>query len=165
MSVRIRAARRLQRRRPRLRRARAAARARRGFGLIELLVSMIVLSVGMLGLAGLMASALRRDRVSTSRSEVVSVAESKLEELRSYAQLPSTDPLRARLATGGSLTANVTNYTDSTLALNGRWYYRRWQISDGAAVGTRRITLRVTPQTRLRYDTPSLDFTTLMVLL
>ena len=142
---------------------RARLRARPGFGLIELMVAIIVLSVGMLGLASLMASALRRDRLTTSRSEVVSVAEAKFEELRSYSALHSSDALRARLNVGGSLTANTTNYTDSLTALNGRDYYRRWTVANGTAVGTRRVTLRVTPKTPLRYDTKSVDFTTLVV--
>ena len=142
---------------------RVRLRARAGFGLIELMVAIIVLSVGMLGLASLMASALRRDRLTTSRSEVVSVAEAKFEELRAYSALHSSDALRARLNAGGSLTTNTTNYTDSLTALNGRDYYRRWTVANGAAVGTRRVTLRVTPKTPLRYDTKSVDFTTLVV--
>ena len=142
---------------------RARLRARAGFGLIELMVAIIILSVGMLGLASLMGSALRRDRLSTSRSEVVSVAEAKLEELRSYAALHSAEALRARLNVGGSLTTNTTNYTDSLTALNGRMYYRRWTVANGAAIGTRRVTLRVTPKVPLRYDTKSVQFTTLVV--
>ena len=143
---------------------RPLVRSRRGFGLIELMVAIIVLSVGMLGMASLMASALRRERLSTTRMEVSSLAEAKFEELRAYGALNFTHTLRNRLNTGGSLTLNVANYTDSLTALNGREYYRRWTISNGTALNTRRVTLRITPKTPLRYDTRSVDFTSLVVL-
>lgn len=143
---------------------RPLVRARRGFGLVELMIAIIMLSVGMLGLASLMASALRRERLSSTRMEVSSLAEAKFEELRSYGALNYMHALRTRLNAGGSLTLNVTNYADSLTALNGRTYYRRWTIVNGTALNTRRVTLRVTPRTPLRYDTRSVDFTTLVVL-
>ena len=143
---------------------RTGPRARAGFGLIELMVAIIVLSVGMLGLASLMASALRRDRLTGSYMEVTTLAENKFEELRSYGAVHYQDALRARLNAGGSLTSVVTNYADSVTALNGRMYYRRWTVTNGTALNTRRITLRVRPKTPLRYDKKSTDFATLVVL-
>jgi prepilin-type N-terminal cleavage/methylation domain-containing protein len=158
--IRIRATRRSASRRASARRA--APRA--GFGLIELMVAIIVLSVGMLGLASLMASALRRDRLTNSYMEVTTLAEAKFEDLRAYGALHYQHTLRSRLNAGGSLTSVVTNYADSVTALNGRTYYRRWTVANGTVVNTRRVTLRVTPKTPLRYDTKSMDFTTLVVL-
>lgn len=143
---------------------RPLVRSRRGFGLVELMVAIIMLSVGMLGMASLMASALRRERISSTRMEVSSLAEAKFEELRAYGALNYTHALRARLNPGGSLTLNVGNYTDSLTALNGRTYYRRWTVANGTALNTRRVTLRVTPKVPLRYDTRSVEFTTLVVL-
>ena len=142
----------------------AIVRPRSGFGLIELMVAIVVLGVGMLGLASMMAGALRRDRLTTSRMEVTALGEAKFEELRAYGALNYTDALRARLNAGGSLTSVVNNYADSVTALNGRMYYRRWLIANATALNTRRVTLRVTPKTPLRYDTKSMDFTTLVVL-
>ena len=145
-------------------RTRRLVRGRRGFGLVELMVAIIMLSVGMLGMASLMARALRRERLSSTRMEVSSLAEAKFEELRAYGALHYQHALRARLNPGGSLTLNATNYTDSLTALNGRTYYRRWTIVNGTALNPRRVTLRVTPKAPLRYDTRSVQFTTLVVL-
>ena len=150
--------------RPRARTRRALVRSRRGFGIVELLIAIVMLSVGMLGLASLMASALRRERLSATRMEVSSLAEAKFEELRAYGALHYQHALRARLDAGGSLSLNVNNYTDSVTALNGRTYYRRWLVTNGDALGTRRVTLRITPKTPLRYDTRAVQFTTLVVL-
>ena len=145
-------------------RAMTIAGARDGFGLIELMVAIIVLSVGILGMASLMASALRRDRLTTSRLEVTSLAEGKLEDLRPIGALPPAHALRAQLNAGGSLTAVVANYADSLTALNGRTYYRRWLIANGTVPNTRQVTVRVTPKTPLRYDTRRIDFATLILL-
>jgi Tfp pilus assembly protein PilV len=143
---------------------RRLVRARAGFGLVELLIAIIMLSVGMLGLASLMATALRRDRLSSTRMEVSSLAEAKFEELRAYGALNFTHALRARLNPGGSLTASVASYADSVVALNGRTYDRRWEITSGTPLNTRRVTVRVTPRTALRYDTRVVQFTTMVVL-
>ena len=151
--------RRVPRRGPRRR-----AHPRAGFGLVELLIAIIMLSVGMLGLASLMASALRRDRISSARMEISSLAEAKFEELRAYGALHYTHALRSRLNPGGSLTLTVTNYADSVNALNGRTYYRRWLVTNGTAANTRRVTMRVTPKVGLRYDTRVVEFTTMVVM-
>ncbi len=142
--------------------ARPLVGPRQGFGLIELMIAIMMLTVGMLGMASLMASSMKRQRLSNSRTEMTSIAEAKLEELRSYTMTPSADPLRARLAVGGSLTTPIANYSDSSLALNGRWYMRRWQVSTGVAA-TRRVDVRVLPRTPVAFDVRSLDFSTLMV--
>ena len=36
-------------------------------------------------------------------------------------------------------------------------YYRRWTVANGTALNTRRVTLRVTPKTPLRFDKKSTD--------
>lgn len=139
-------------------------RARDGFTLIELMMAIVMLSFGLLGMAGLMVSSTQLQQLSTSRSQMTSVAESKMEELRSYGMTAPTDPLRTRLNVGGSLAAPVAGYADSAQAASGRWYYRRWQVTDDIA-GMRRVDLRVVPQYDTRTTPRQVQFTTLVALL
>jgi Tfp pilus assembly protein PilV len=147
--------------RPRRRRAgmRRLARRRAGFALVELLFAIVMLTVGTLAMAGVLAASLRLQRLSATRNEMTSLAEAKLEELRSYASPTSTPALKANLALGGSLTSIVASYADSVTLVTGARYYRRWQISTGVA-GTRQITVRVLPKADVAYQVKRLDFTT-----
>ncbi len=137
---------------------------RKGFTLIELMMALFLLSVALLGMAGLVASSTRLQRLAVTRTEMTTVAEGKLEELRSYGMTTSGDSLRARLAVGGSLVTPAANYADSAQSLDGRWYYRRWQITTGVA-GTRRATVNIVPKTAGSYVQKSLQFSTLITLL
>lgn len=60
---------------PRLRRA-------RGFTLVEALVAMVVLSIGMLGIAGLYLESLRSGRVTILRSQAVTAASDLADRIR-----------------------------------------------------------------------------------
>jgi prepilin-type N-terminal cleavage/methylation domain-containing protein len=143
---------------------RTTSRKRAGFTLIELMVAIVMLSFGLLGMAGLMVSSTQVQQLSTTRSQMTLVAESKLEELRSYGQTAAADPLRVRLDVGGSVAAPVAGYADSAQAPGGRWYYRRWQIVNDIA-GMRRVNLRVVPQYDDKYVSRQVQFTTLVALL
>ncbi|HEX6057568.1 MAG TPA: hypothetical protein VFZ11_01030 [Gemmatimonadaceae bacterium] len=138
---------------------RAASRPRAGFALVELLFAIVMLTVGTLAMAGVLAASLRLQRLSVTRNEMTSLAEAKLEELRSYASPTSTAALKANLDLGGSLTSIVANYADSVTLVTGARYYRRWQVSTGVA-GTRQITVRVLPKADVSYQVKRLDFTT-----
>lgn len=146
-------------------RSRGGARVapRRGFTVVELLLAIMLLSVGMLAMAALLASSARLQRLSASRGELASVAEAKVEELRAYGQTDAADPLRARLALGGSLTSNVTDYADSVVGINSVVYHRRWQVSNGIA-GAREVRVRVVPRTAQRDHPSRFDLTTLVLL-
>jgi prepilin-type N-terminal cleavage/methylation domain-containing protein len=140
------------------------SRERAGFTLVELMMAIVMLSVGLLGMAGLMVSSTQVQQLSTSRSQMTLIAESKLEELRSYGQTAATDPLRVRLNAGGSVAGPIAGYADSAQAPGGRWYYRRWQIVDDIA-GMRRVNLRVVPRYDDKYVPRQAQFTTLVALL
>ena len=143
---------------------RTTSRKRAGFTLVELMMAIVMLSFGLLGMAGLMVSSTQVQQLSTTRSQMTLVAESKLEELRSYGQTAAADPLRVRLNVGGSVAAPVAGYADSAQAPGGRWYYRRWQIVNDIA-GTRRVNLRVVPRYDDKYVPRQAQFTTLVALL
>jgi prepilin-type N-terminal cleavage/methylation domain-containing protein len=141
--------------------ARRNGRLRRGFTLIELMIAVMVISVGLLGMGSVMASSTVLQSLSISRAEMTTAAENKMEELRVFGFTPSGSPLRAAIALGGDVGAPVGGYSDSTQSLSGRWYYRRWQIQAGLA-GTRQATIRVVPSGALRAVVKSMDFTSFL---
>lgn len=63
------------------------SRAMRGFTLLEVLVAMIVLSVGLLGLAGLMASSLKNSHSAYMRSQATWLAYDVLDRMRANRQV------------------------------------------------------------------------------
>lgn len=142
-------------------RKRPTRTARRGFTVIELMVAVMIMSVGLLGMGSVMGSSSRLQTLALSRTEMTTAAESKVEELRVFGMTPADSPLRVAIAVGGSLVAPVAGYSDSTQALSGRWYYRRWQIQNGVA-GTRQLTVRVVPRGALRDVVKQLEFSSLL---
>lgn len=64
--------------------------ARAGFTIIELLVSLTLLALGMLGLAGTAVSIARLQRQAASRALAAALAESRLELVRAARCVPSS---------------------------------------------------------------------------
>ena len=116
-----------------------------GFTLIELTVAMVILTVGLVGVAGLMASAIQRQLRASSRIEMTTLAESKTEELRAYAMLGAADT--TQVSVGGSLTTFEADHSETQEGPSGQAYNLRWTVAAGPA-GTRAVTVRVTPANR-----------------
>ena len=57
---------------------------RRGFSLIEVLVAVVILSVGLLALAALQINIVRSSADAKSRSTALSLAQEKLEQAREF---------------------------------------------------------------------------------
>jgi Tfp pilus assembly protein PilV len=146
-----------------MRRRRGLARPRKGFSLVELVIALMLLTFGLLSLASAMASTIVGQRASSSRNELGVLAEAKLEELRGYGSTIATDPLRAKLVIGGSVTTSTANYVDTVTAADDRAYIRRWAISAGVA-GTRRVTIRVGAQVPRRSERRFESYTSLIAL-
>ena len=132
--------------------------AREGFTIVELIIAVFILSVGIIGLAGSMMHAGTIQRLGLSRVEMTSLAESKIEDLRSKA-VSQTDTLHITL--GGSLTSSTTDHWDQVTSAAGRSYRRRWVVAAGPA-GSRDVTLRIEPLPAARGEAASLDFSTLL---
>jgi prepilin-type N-terminal cleavage/methylation domain-containing protein len=66
------------------------ARARRGFTLVELIVSLVILSVGLLALVGTSLTVTRQMSTSVKRTQAANIAETRFETMRSRNQLCST---------------------------------------------------------------------------
>jgi prepilin-type N-terminal cleavage/methylation domain-containing protein len=135
-------------------------RARRGFTLVELTVAMLLIVVGLLGSAALMSTSLRFQRGSSTREDMVTIAQGKLDELRSYQRAPKGSAAWSKLAVGGSVTTSVTGY-DSVVTVGARSYRLRWQLTADVA-GTRFVTVRVQPISMDTYATGQVQFRTLV---
>jgi prepilin-type N-terminal cleavage/methylation domain-containing protein len=137
------------------------AAQRAGFTLVEIIVAIMILGVGMLAMASIMGATAQLQQLSSSRAEITTLAESKLEELRAYGMAASTDPLRAKVAIGGSLTTPTVGYRDTLVGIRGKTYARTWAIAEDVVL-TRRATVRVQPVINGKNDVKSLDFTSLI---
>jgi prepilin-type N-terminal cleavage/methylation domain-containing protein len=135
-----------------------AARTEAGFTLVEMMLGMIVLVIGLLGMASTMASMTRYQDLAAVHADMTALGDHKIEQLRVAAIYMTADTMQ--LVVGGSLTVPTAQHVD-TLVERGRTFIRLWQVQDGPG-GTRQVTLRVQPQVD-DVRTPSrLDFTTLI---
>jgi prepilin-type N-terminal cleavage/methylation domain-containing protein len=133
-----------------------------GFTLLELMVAIIILSISVLGVAGVLVGTSEwQDRVD-SNMELTTMAEGKLERLRVYARTLTSDTLQ--LNVGGSLSSSTANHADTVATLSGVTYLRRWSVANGPVTRTREVTLRVAPMDTTGHVTLSRDFTTIILL-
>jgi len=86
--------------------SRRKTRRQDGFALIEVMIAILILGVGLLGLAALMAQLTGTTSNSRYLGTQVMLASEKLEDLNRL------QPGDAPLAAGGSLTADVAGYSD-----------------------------------------------------
>jgi len=100
-----------------------------GFTLIEILIGLIILSIGLLAIAGLLITSTKSNFGSKNLTQATYVVQDRLESLKN---LPFTDPL---------LSAGNHNYTP--LTLQGITYNRTYTIADNPA-GYKWITYTVT---------------------
>ena len=131
-----------------------------GFTLIELMIAIIVLVVGVLGLASTMASMTRYQDLSAAHADMTALADNRIEMLRVAATYRTADTMQ--LAVGGSLTVPTAPYT-ATVVERGRTYILTWAVTAGPG-GTRNVTVRVQPAVDDARTPARLDFPTLIQL-
>jgi Tfp pilus assembly protein PilV len=129
---------------------------------VELVVAIVVLTIGLLASASVIGNVTVRQMRSTSRIEMMTVADSKLEHLRIIAANRAADTVQ--LTVGGSITTPTGVYSDVVTTPGGKEYRTQWAVTAGV-VGTRVVQLRVVPVTPTRGDLKSLDFTATFLLL
>ncbi len=128
-----------------------------GFSLVELMFALVILSVGVLGMASLMIAVSRSEMRSTARVELTEVVQNKLEELRAAAAAGTPDTVE--LNVGGTLGTPVADHVDTITSSAGRWYVRTWEVSTGPG-GTRTVTVRGDARDSLVFAVPSVAVTT-----
>jgi Tfp pilus assembly protein PilV len=105
-----------------------------GFTLLETTISMVLVAIIGLGIAGLFAYAASNTSNAADREMAMAVAQQRMEQLKSVA---FTDSSLAATATGGS---------SSTVTRLGRQYTVLTTITDSASGTSKTITVKVTPQ-------------------
>ncbi len=115
---------------------RSPKRRESGAGLIEVLVSVVVLAIGLLGMAGLQASALRGNQSSYARGQAVMLSYYMLDMMRANRDRALLGDFNTdNNATPGAVLAPICNVTDvpqDTLADNMR---EDWLASIKSSLG------------------------------
>ena len=111
----------------------------RGFTLIEALIALLVLSFGMLAIAGFQVTLTRSSDIAKQRSEATRLAQQKMESLRAYGQV----------ATHAG-TPHIVNYTDDVVSstapelfTSNATFSRTWTVTPNAADTEKAINVRV----------------------
>ena len=95
----------------------------KGYYLVEILITLVILSIGLLGASKLEAVMLGRTSLSKQRLQAITIAETAIEQLRNYQSLKSKPGLfsyeeiisNTSTTTGSNATYNTTwNVTDVT---------------------------------------------------
>ncbi|HUF30238.1 MAG TPA: prepilin-type N-terminal cleavage/methylation domain-containing protein [Gemmatimonadaceae bacterium] len=136
-------------------------KVRAGFTLVELLVAILILSIGLVGLASTMAAMTRWQMLSASRAEMTLLADGKLERLRAAGAVLSPDTAELRI--GGSVDTPADPHTDIVVGPSSRRFVLLWSVAAGPAT-TRDVRLRVRPEVDVPQTPAKLDFATLIAL-
>jgi type IV pilus assembly protein PilV len=78
----------------------------RGFTLLELLVAITILAVGLLGIAGLQGTTIRKNVSAMKNTEATALIEDKIEEYRNtpYASISEGEVMETHLGSAGQFT-------------------------------------------------------------
>ena len=133
-----------------------------GFTLIELMVAIVVIVIGVLGMASVTATSIRHQDTNAARTDMAALADNKFEDLRLFAGAVVRTADTMQLVPGGDLAASVANYNDAVTE-RGRTYTRRWIVTAGVG-GTRSVTIRIIPPDMGPRTPQSKDFHTLITM-
>lgn len=109
-------------------------RSDQGFTLVEVLICTLILTTGLLAIAGLMGVTTQMHLGAREASRSTRLAQEKLDELMKLNF--SSDP---KVSVGGSLDSNVANHFEAPLD----GITLRWAVAAGPATDTRALTVRV----------------------
>ncbi len=116
--------------------------ADRGFTLIEVLICTLILTVGMIAVAGLLLVTTQMQIGAREATRSTRLAQDKIDELMKLNF--SSDP---EVAVGGSLDTDVTNYSETPA----EGITLRWAVTAGPTDDLRVLTLRVVNLHALQY--------------
>lgn len=106
------------------------ASTRRGFTVVEVLVSTVILAFGVLAGVALLGTGFRWQGQAELTTQLTVAAESKIEELKAAAGTQAPDTIE--LVIGGDLESNSSGHWD-TVEEDGRTIERRWTVRAGPA--------------------------------
>lgn len=112
-------------------------RSEKGFSLVEVIFSTLVLTIGLVSVAQLLAVAIRAETLARNGAQATRWAQGKLDELM---KANFDTNLQVQVTPGGvdSLGASIANYNDAPAPR----IVRRWRVVAGPA-GTRILAVRV----------------------
>lgn len=113
-----------------------------GFTLIEVLIAMLVLAVGLLGLAGLQATSLKNNQSSYNRSQATQLAYDLADKMR--ANVPGVGTYTSGTATATANCLTTTGCSPANMAAND---LSEWNsaVSGALPSGTGKVCLDSTP--------------------
>jgi Tfp pilus assembly protein PilV len=114
-----------------------SSNSRRGFTIVEVLVSTVILAFGILAGVAMLGTGFRWQGQAELTTQLTVAAESKIEDLKAVAGTQTADTIQ--LAVGGDLESNATGYWDSVEEV-GRTVERRWMVRPGPA-GALQVTV------------------------
>jgi type IV pilus modification protein PilV len=115
----------------------------KGFTLIEVLVGLIILAVGLLGVAGMQITSVKGNSFSNNLTQASYVAQDRLEYLKN-------------LPISNAIFASSQSYTESQVDISGQKFNRSYKITVNGTLRT--ITYTVTWFDRVNH---SISFTTI----
>jgi type II secretory pathway pseudopilin PulG len=135
----------------------------RGFTLVEAVIATLIVTVGLVSLAQLMAITIRMQMLGANQTQATRLAQDKLDELMSQNFDTST---AIAISTSNSLASNVTNYFDiPAVGYTRRWYVVAGPDSDGSGTPNpdlRQITVRVIHDLDDRNTSAPVDLVTII---
>ena len=126
-------------------------RADGGFTLVEVMISMLILTVGLVAIAGLLGVVTQMQIGAREAARSTRIAQDKIDGLMKLNF--SSDPA---VAIGGDLDADATNYSETPL----EGITLRWAVAAGPTDDLRVLTLRVVNLRTLQYR--ETDLTTII---
>ena len=121
------------------------------------MVALVILTIGLVSLAELLAVSLRLQQLGRNGTAAVRIAQDKLDWLETANF--TTEPA-IQIAPGGSLTADVANYNDVDV----QGYKRRWRVQPGpdGDPDLRMVTIRVIPDSTDRRTVSPYDLVSII---
>jgi type IV pilus modification protein PilV len=119
-----------------------------GFTLIEVLIAIVILTVGLLAVGTMQISAIRGNFMSGNTSIALSLASEKMEDLlnRDFNNADLSDSVSGNNGTLSSITSvdHQENISEEGVVGAGAFYRRIWNIGDMASPTTKNVTVIVT---------------------
>lgn len=128
--------------RPARRRFGARTTGDQGFTLVEVLISMVVLTIGLVGIAALLAITTQMHIGARESARSTRLAQDKFDELMKLNF--DSDP---EVAVGGDLNADEADYFEQPMT----GVTVRWVVADGPTDDTRVVTVRVLNERAQQY--------------